>query len=88
MALMRGEAAEAGITEITQKSGRLLYKLANFDMAVISALYNMEEYRGRLRVEAGSNPCVGLKLNPGADVIRQSVKFIRSYKAVQHSEGQ
>ena len=88
VALMRGEAAEAGITEITQKSGRLLYKLANFDMAVISALYNMEEYRGRLRVEAGSNPCVGLKLNPGADVIRQSVKFIRSYKAVQHSEGQ
>ena len=83
VALMRGEASEAGITEITQRSGRLIYKLASFDMAVISALYNLEEYRGKLKVEAGSSPCVSLKLTPGADVIRQSVKFIRSYKAVQ-----
>ena len=42
VALMRGEAAEAGITEISQKGGRLTYKLADFDMAVISNLYNLE----------------------------------------------
>ena len=87
VALMRGEAAEAGITEISQKGGRLLYKLADFDMAVISSLYSMEEYRGKLKVEAGSSPGISLKLSPGADVIRQSVKFIRAYKAMQKSEG-
>ena len=80
VALMRGEAAEAGISEISQKGGRLLFRLEDFDMAVISALYNLEEYRGRLRVEAGSSPCVGLKLAAGADVIRQAVKFIRRFR--------
>ena len=87
VALMRGEAAEAGITEISQKGGWLSYKLADFDMAVISNLYNLEEYRGKLKVEAGSSPGVSLKLNTGADVIRQSVKFIRAYKGMQKSEG-
>ncbi|MBR3555020.1 MAG: transcription-repair coupling factor [Oscillospiraceae bacterium] len=87
VALMRGEAADAGITEISQKGGRLMYKLANFDMAVISNLYNLEEFRGKLKVEAGSSPGVSLKLNTGADVIRQSVKFIRAYKSIQKSEG-
>ncbi|MBR4691398.1 MAG: transcription-repair coupling factor, partial [Oscillospiraceae bacterium] len=86
VALMRGEAAEAGITEISQKGGRLMYKLADFDMAVISSLYSLEEYRGRLKVEAGSSPCVSLKLKPGADVIGQSVKFIRAYKKMQKGE--
>jgi transcription-repair coupling factor (superfamily II helicase) len=87
VALMRGEAARAGITEISQKGGRLMYKLADFDMAVISGLYNLEEFRGKLKVEAGSSPGVSLKLNTGADVIRQSVKFIRAYKSMQKSEG-
>jgi len=79
IALMRGEAAGAGITEISQKGGRLLFKLRDFDMAVISELYALEEYRGKLRVEAGSSPCIGLKLPSGGDPIRQAVKFIRSY---------
>ena len=87
VALMRGEAARAGITEISQKGGRLMYKLADFDMAVISGLYNLEEFRGKLKVEAGSSPGVSLKLTPGADVIRQSVKFIRAYHGMQKSEG-
>ncbi len=86
VALMRGEAAEAGITEISQKGGRLMYKLADFDMAVISGLYNLEEFRGKLKVEAGSTPGVSLKLSPGADVIGQSVKFIRAYKKMQKGE--
>ena len=86
VALMRGEAAQAGITEISQKGGRLTYKLADFDMGVISSLYNLEEYRGKLKVEAGSSPGVSLKLNTGADVIRQSVKFIRAYKKMQTGE--
>ena len=35
VALMRGEATEAGITEITQKSGRMLFKVQDFDMELI-----------------------------------------------------
>lgn len=86
VALMRGEAAEAGITDISQKSGRLLFKVADFDMGIISSLYNLSDYAGKLKVEAGSSPCISLKISNGGDVIRQCVKFIRSYKAMQESE--
>ena len=86
VALLRGEAAEAGITEITQKSGRLLFKVLNFDMALISALYSLEDFRGKLKVEAGSSPCIGLKLSTGGDVLRQAAKFIRSYREMGNKE--
>ena len=82
VALMRGEAAAAGIREITQKSGRLIFRLADFDMELISALYNTQAYRGKLKVEAGTDPCISLKLQPG-DVIQQAVKFIRSYRELR-----
>ncbi len=82
VALMRGEATEAGITEITQKSGRMLFKVQDFDMELISALYQLPDFRGRLKVEAGTVPCVSLKLQTG-DVIAQSVKFIRAWRGTK-----
>ena len=82
VALMRGEATEAGITEITQKSGRMLFKIRDFDMEFISALYQRQEFRGRLKVEAGTVPCVSLKLQTG-DVIAQAVKFIRAWRGTK-----
>ena len=84
VALMRGEATEAGVTEITQKSGRMLFKLQDFDMEQISALYQLPEFRGRLKVEAGTAPRVSLKLGQG-DVIAQGVKFIRAYRGSKAS---
>jgi transcription-repair coupling factor (superfamily II helicase) len=81
VALLRGEAAEAGILEITQKAGRLHFRLRDFDMARISALYNTESFRGRLKIEAGTNPSVSLKLT-GNQVIEQAVAFVRAYQAL------
>jgi transcription-repair coupling factor (superfamily II helicase) len=84
VALMRGEATEAGVTEITQKSGRMLFKLQDFDMEQISALYQLPEFRGRLKVEAGTAPRVSLKLGQG-DGVAQGVKFIRAYRGSKAS---
>ncbi|MBR6259148.1 MAG: transcription-repair coupling factor [Oscillospiraceae bacterium] len=81
IALMRGEAAKAGISEVTQRQGLLRFKLEEFSMEKISALYSREEYKGRLRVDAGSTPAVTLKLRPGKDVTGQAVRFIRDYSA-------
>ena len=47
VALMRGEAGRAGITDITQKAGLLRFTLAEFDMEKVSALYAQEEFKGR-----------------------------------------
>ena len=79
IALMRGEAAAAGISEITQRQGTLRFRLEDFSLERISALYAREEYKGRLRVDAGSTPAVTLKLRPGKRVTDEALRFVRDY---------
>ena len=78
IALLRGEATRAGITDISQKSGSLWLKLGEFDMNRISALYSMPEYNGRLKVEAGTDPVISLKLR-SSKIVDEAVKFVRAY---------
>ncbi len=80
VALLRGEAAAAGICEISQKGGRAFFRLTDFDMARISLLYNESDFRGRIKVEAGTNPAVSIKLMK-KDVIQEATQFIKAYKA-------
>ena len=39
VALLRGEAGKAGVTDISQKQGYLKFTLRDFDMEKLSALY-------------------------------------------------
>ncbi len=75
VALLRGEAGRAGITDIAQKQGCLRFTVKDFDMEKVSALYAMPEYRGRLRVEAGSKPCLSLKIKARGRVIDEARQF-------------
>ena len=79
VALLRGEASKAGITDISQKSGFLRFTLADFDMARISALYALPEYKGRVKVEAGSKPCLSLKLKSGKHVVEAARAFVNAW---------
>jgi len=81
VARLRGDASRAGFTEITQKDGHLRMRLAQFDMDRISKLYAMPEYTGRLRVLAGTEPTVALKLG-GSAVIDEAARFVRAYASV------
>lgn len=47
VALLRGEAGKAGVTDISQKQGYLKFTLRDFDMEKLSALYARPEYKGR-----------------------------------------
>ena len=78
VAQLRAEAAGCGVAEITQKSGRLRLRLAEFDMSIISALYSMPEFTGRVRVEAGSEPAVLLTLKT-KDVLGEAERFVRAW---------
>ena len=75
MALLRGEAGRAGITDISQKQGYLRFTVKDFDMEKVSALYAMPEYKGRLRVEAGSKPCLSLRIKAKGRVIDEARRF-------------
>ena len=76
MALLRGEAGRAGITDIAQKQGRLRFTVKDFDMERVSALYAMPDYKGSLRVEAGSSPCLSIRLKSKNRVIDEARKFV------------
>ena len=78
IAMLRSEAALVGITEISQKEGWLRLKLANFNMESISRLYALPEYNGRVKVLAGTDPAVALKLK-GSAVVDEAVRFVRAY---------
>ena len=79
IALLRGEAGRAGVTDISQKQGVLRFVVRDFDLEKVSALYAREEYRGRLRVEAGSKPCLSLKLRAKGRVLEEARAFVRDW---------
>jgi transcription-repair coupling factor (superfamily II helicase) len=80
VATLRASAAERGIAEITQKDGKLRFRLAEFDMGVISALYARPEFTGRLRVEAGNEPTVSLTLK-GKDALGEAERLVAAWGA-------
>ena len=79
VSLLRGEAGAAGITEIAQKNGALRFTVKNFDMEKVSGLYALPDYNRRLRVEAGSKPCISLKVSNRAHVIDEARKFVSDW---------
>ena len=62
-----------------QKSGKLIFALRDFDMQRISALYARPEYKGVLKVEAGTAPRVSLRLRSNARIVDQARKFIKDF---------
>ena len=79
VALLRGEAGRAGITDISQKAGALRFTLSAFDMRRVSELYARPEFKGRLRVEAGSVPRISLKLPPKSRVLDEASRFAAAW---------
>ena len=75
VAILRGVAGNAGITDIVQKQGELRFTLKEFNMEKVSELYARPEYKGKLRVEAGSKPCLSLKIKSKKNVIDEAREF-------------
>ena len=83
VALLRGEAGRAGISDISQKGNMLYFKIENFDMETLSALYAQKEFNGRVKLEAGREPRLGLKLRPGAKPIAEARALIAAWHKLQ-----
>ena len=79
VALLRGEAGRAGITDIAQKQGYLRFTVEDFNMEKVSALCARPEYKGRLRVEAGSRPCLSLRIKAKNRVIDEARSFVSAW---------
>ncbi|HHU05595.1 MAG TPA: transcription-repair coupling factor [Clostridiales bacterium] len=88
VALLRGEAEHAGISEISQKAGRIIFKLTDFDMRQVSALYENPAFKGRIKIEAGNEPRISLKIKNSGDVLGEAAAFVRAYKAAQADDAE
>ena len=83
VALLRGEAGRAGISDISQKGNMLYFKVENFDMETLSALYAQKEFKNRVKLEAGREPRLGLKLRPGARPIPEARALVEAWNKLQ-----
>jgi len=79
VAILRGEAGRAGITDISQKQGTLRFAVADFDFAKVSELSNRLEYRGRLKVDAGKNPALTLRIKNKNLVLDEAMQFAKDW---------
>ena len=48
-------------------------------MEKVSLLYARPEYRGRLRVEAGSKPCLSLRIRAKNRVLDEARRFVKDW---------
>ena len=85
VALLRGEAGKAGVTDITQKQGTLRFTVNDFNMEKVSALYALPAYKGRLRVEAGSSPCLSLRIKAKGRVIDEARGFVADWGRIENN---
>ena len=84
VALLRGEATKAGVTDISQKNGVLRFVLSDFDMARVSALYARPEYTGKVKIDAASaQPCLSFRLKDPGRVIEAARALVSAWAATK-----
>lgn len=79
IALLRAQASEQGLTEIKQDAGRLLLTFAQADFRRLSILCGDQALRGRLLLNAGSQPYLSLRLNAGETPLAMAQMLVCKY---------
>jgi transcription-repair coupling factor (superfamily II helicase) len=81
IALLRANARKAGICDIRQKAGDILFTLSNLDFEAVSMLCADPDYKQRVQfVATAKAPTLRLKLASGTDSLRQAKVFIDRYQ--------
>ncbi len=81
IALLRAQARQAGIKDIRQKAGDVLFTLTGLDFESVSAICADADYKNRLTfVATAKEPTLRLKLSSGVDSLKQSKVFVERYR--------
>ncbi|MDR2671490.1 MAG: transcription-repair coupling factor, partial [Oscillospiraceae bacterium] len=83
IALLRAEAARAGILEISQKGERLLCRMAAPDLRRVAHLCAVPDYRGRVLFGAGDSPHLSLRLRAPHAVLAEARAFVTAYRTAE-----
>ncbi len=79
IALLRARAAKLGISDISQKNGKLVFTLRTAEPEMIVALCARREFSGRLSVSAADKPTFVLKLRPDEDPLKAASETVNAY---------
>ena len=81
IALLRANARKAGITDIKQKAGDILFVMRQLNFEAVSAICAEATYRNRVQFVASvKEPTLRLKLATGADSLKQAKVFLSHYR--------
>ncbi len=86
IALLRANAARAGVADISQKNGSILFRLRALDLAAVSALCADEALRGRVLFSAGNTPMLTCRLQPKDDPLKMAVLTVERLTAANGPE--
>ena len=82
IALLRARARGAGVKDIRQKGGDVLFTLASLNFEAVSALCADPDYNTRVTFLANAKePTLRLHLSSGVDSLKQSRVFIDRYRS-------
>ena len=80
VALLRADAAEAGISDISQRADKLKFTIADFAIEAIAKLCGMPKYRQRLSLAAGEVPTMTLTLRPKEEVLAAALALVEDLR--------
>lgn len=80
VALLRADAAKAGISDISQRGDKLRFTIADFAIEAIAQLCTMRKYRQRLSLAAGEVPTMTLTLRKTEDVLPAALQLVEDLR--------
>ena len=80
IALLRIAAADAGISDITQKGQNIKITMVDPTFETISKLCARPEYKGKILLNAGQEPYLMLKLKGSDTPFKAAEDFVKAYK--------
>ena len=81
VALLRCRAAAAGIRDISQKGGSILFTLRSIDFQAVSGICADPDLKKRVLFSAGDTPRLTLKLQSGDQPLKVCEAFVKKYVA-------
>ena len=82
VALLRAAASQAGVTDIAQKKGELVFTLDHFELEPFSKLCADPKFKDRLLLLPGDVPRFTLRLRSGDEPLRTAQALIAAFAAL------
>ena len=86
VALLRASAAQAGISDISQRGEKLKLVIGQFAVEAIAKVCSMSKYRQRLHLAAGDVPALTLTLRPKEPVLEAALQLVEDLKLAAKPE--